>query len=159
MTDYKLVPAELIDRFPEINPSNYDHDDACTLNAWGVELVLAAVDAPAVQGAVGEGVPDYINDAIDNLAQANYEMSYAGYLEREKDTALIRAYIACTGQPAAQQRAPDVSALVGALERSVAGFDALSGMASLAAGARNYARQKALELNANLPAHRSRGEV
>lgn len=47
---YKLVPVELIDRFPEINPSNYDHDDACALNAWGVELVLAAVDAPAVQG-------------------------------------------------------------------------------------------------------------
>lgn len=49
MTNYKLVPVELIDRFPEINPSNYDHDDACTLNAWGVELVLAAVNAPTVQ--------------------------------------------------------------------------------------------------------------
>ena len=31
----------IIDAFPEINPSNYDHDDACNLNAWGVELVLA----------------------------------------------------------------------------------------------------------------------
>ena len=31
----------IIDDFPEINPSNYDHDDACGLNAWGVELVLA----------------------------------------------------------------------------------------------------------------------
>ena len=31
----------IIDAFPEINPSNYDHDDACGLNAWGVELVLA----------------------------------------------------------------------------------------------------------------------
>lgn len=36
------VPMEIIDRFPEINPSNYDHDDVCALNAWGVELVLAA---------------------------------------------------------------------------------------------------------------------
>ena len=39
---FVLVPAEIVDRFPEINPSNYDHDDACALNAWGVELVLAA---------------------------------------------------------------------------------------------------------------------
>ena len=31
----------IIDDFPEINPSNYDHDDAYGLNAWGVELVLA----------------------------------------------------------------------------------------------------------------------
>jgi len=37
-----LVPKEILDRFPEINPSNYDHDDACGLNAWGVELVFAA---------------------------------------------------------------------------------------------------------------------
>lgn len=38
---YVLVPVELIDAFPEINPSNYDHDDACRLNAWGCELVTA----------------------------------------------------------------------------------------------------------------------
>jgi len=31
----------IIDQFPEINPSNYDHDDVCHLNGWGVELVLA----------------------------------------------------------------------------------------------------------------------
>jgi len=46
---------------------------------------------------------------------------------------------------------------VEALERSVAGFDALSGMVSLDAGARNYARQKAIELNASLAAHRKQG--
>lgn len=39
---YALVPIEVLDRFPEINPSNYDHSDACKLNAWGVELVNAA---------------------------------------------------------------------------------------------------------------------
>ena len=43
---YVLVPEEIIDRFPEINPSNYDHDDACALNAWGVELVLSASPQP-----------------------------------------------------------------------------------------------------------------
>lgn len=36
------VPRELIDNFPELNPSNYDHDAICRLNDWGVELVLAA---------------------------------------------------------------------------------------------------------------------
>jgi len=58
---------------------------------------------------------------------------------------------------AEQQPATDVAALVEALERSVAGFDALSGMASLDAGARNYARQKALELNAVIADHRKQG--
>lgn len=37
-----MVPTEIIDRFPEINVSNYDHEQVCWLNAWGVELVLAA---------------------------------------------------------------------------------------------------------------------
>ena len=46
---YALVPTEILDRFPELNPSNYDHDDACELNAWGVELVLAAAPATPVQ--------------------------------------------------------------------------------------------------------------
>lgn len=44
---YVLVPVELIDAFPEINPSNYGHDDACELNAWACELVTAA--APEVK--------------------------------------------------------------------------------------------------------------
>lgn len=43
---WQLVPSALIDAFPEINPSNYGHDDVCALNAWGVELVLAAAPKP-----------------------------------------------------------------------------------------------------------------
>lgn len=43
---WAVVPRDVLDRFPEINPSNYDHDDACRLNAWGVELVLAAAPQP-----------------------------------------------------------------------------------------------------------------
>lgn len=42
-----LVPVELIDAFPEINPSNYDHDQACRLNAWGCQVVTTA--APEVK--------------------------------------------------------------------------------------------------------------
>lgn len=45
---YAIVPVEILDRFPEINPSNYDHDGACALNAWGVELVLSAAPTPPV---------------------------------------------------------------------------------------------------------------
>lgn len=37
-----LVPRELLDKFPELNTSNYGHDDVDELNAWGIELVLAA---------------------------------------------------------------------------------------------------------------------
>ena len=45
---YALVPVEIIDRFQELNPSNYDHDDVCALNAWAVELVLSAAPTPPV---------------------------------------------------------------------------------------------------------------
>lgn len=38
-----LIPKEILDRFPETDPRNYDHDDVCSLNDWGVELVLAAI--------------------------------------------------------------------------------------------------------------------
>lgn len=40
--DMSLVPRDLLDKFPELNTSNYDHDDVDELNAWGIELVLAA---------------------------------------------------------------------------------------------------------------------
>ena len=36
------VPRELIDRFPELNPSNYNEDDVAALNAWGIEVFAAA---------------------------------------------------------------------------------------------------------------------
>lgn len=36
-----LVPRELLDKFPELNTSNYGPDDVDELNAWGIELVLA----------------------------------------------------------------------------------------------------------------------
>src|SRR5690554_5094321 len=53
--------------------------------------ILEVIAEADVQGDVGEGVPDYINDAIDNLVLDNYELSYAGYLERKADAELIRA--------------------------------------------------------------------
>lgn len=37
-----VVAVEILDRFPEINPSNYNDEDVCALNNWGVEVVLAA---------------------------------------------------------------------------------------------------------------------
>lgn len=46
MQGWMLVPADLIDNFPEINPNNYDHDQVCDLNDWGCDLVLAAIAAP-----------------------------------------------------------------------------------------------------------------
>lgn len=45
---WKQVPAEILDRFQELNPSNYDHDDVCAMNAWAVELVLATAPTPPV---------------------------------------------------------------------------------------------------------------
>ena len=39
---YVVVPVEIVNRFPEINPSNYGPDEVDALNAWGIELVAAA---------------------------------------------------------------------------------------------------------------------
>lgn len=44
--EFYLVPREIIDQFPEINVNNYDHDNACALNAWGCEVVTTANPAP-----------------------------------------------------------------------------------------------------------------
>lgn len=75
---YALVPLEILDRFPEINPSNYDHDDACALNAWGVELVLSAEPQPPAEQApaahmakVGEPVALIQNDDLNELMHCN----------------------------------------------------------------------------------------
>jgi len=35
------VARELADRFPEINPANYNDDDVQSLNAWGIEAYAA----------------------------------------------------------------------------------------------------------------------
>lgn len=40
-----LIPSDLLERFPEINPRNYDSDDVATLNQWGIDVVLTAVRA------------------------------------------------------------------------------------------------------------------
>lgn len=57
MTEHcKLVPVELLDRFPEINPSNYGPDDVEALNAWGIEVALSAV-------------PEQPSFTVDDLAQ------------------------------------------------------------------------------------------
>lgn len=45
---HQLVPTEIVDRFPEINMSNYNGDDVEALNEWGIELVRAALPAQAV---------------------------------------------------------------------------------------------------------------
>ena len=44
---YKLAPDAVISSFPEINPSNYNHEDVCALNDLGTQLVLA--EAPEVK--------------------------------------------------------------------------------------------------------------
>lgn len=53
---YKLVPIELLDRFPEINLSNYGPDDVEALNAWGIEVALSAA-------------PEQPSFTVDDLAQ------------------------------------------------------------------------------------------
>lgn len=43
------VERTIIDRYPEINPSNYDHEAVCALNSWGFDVVMNArpiEDAP-----------------------------------------------------------------------------------------------------------------
>jgi hypothetical protein len=67
--------AELVERFPEINPSNYDHDDVCALNAWGCEahdaLTALAGERDELRKALDERFEQYRN-ARDALFQFNY---------------------------------------------------------------------------------------
>lgn len=35
----RLVATDIIDRFPEINPSNWGEDEVIALNNWGIEVV------------------------------------------------------------------------------------------------------------------------
>lgn len=44
-----LVPKEVLDRFPELNMSNYDENDVYALNSWGIELVTATPPSPESQ--------------------------------------------------------------------------------------------------------------
>jgi hypothetical protein len=80
MTDHKaewvLVPRALLDRFPEINPANYDRADVEELNAWGVEVVTTA--APAA--SVGEDGPSY------RTCRCN-----TGFVHQEKDCPAAQA--------------------------------------------------------------------
>ncbi|MFA9439448.1 hypothetical protein ACDA63_07405 [Uliginosibacterium sp. sgz301328] len=48
--EWLLVPTALLDRFPELNLCNYTSDDVDELNAWGIEVMLAA--APAAPAPV-----------------------------------------------------------------------------------------------------------
>jgi len=43
MSDYE----EIMRTYIELNTSNYDHDDVCRLNAWGIEAVSFITDLTA----------------------------------------------------------------------------------------------------------------
>lgn len=52
--------GEMVERFPEINPSNYDHDDACALNAWGCEAHSLLIALDAERGRLREALRDVL---------------------------------------------------------------------------------------------------
>ena len=87
---WAVVPRDVLDRFPEINPSNYDHDDACRLNAWGVELVLAAAPRQ-VQANVQALV-----EALEQIA--SYPTSRAAELSSAGCRAIARKALAAFDQ-------------------------------------------------------------
>lgn len=138
MADYKLVPSEIIDRLPEINASNYGHDDVCDLNAWSVEIVLAAVDAPDVQGepvawqlhlpdgrvTLEKAYPSWAEGgdgyrisplyAAPKPAEQRPECGCCGRTDKCDDD--CDAVVIGSGHPAEQHPAQGVAELVGALE-------------------------------------------
>lgn len=43
---YALVSIDLLNKFPELNICNYNHDDVGELNSWGIELVSSTDQKP-----------------------------------------------------------------------------------------------------------------
>lgn len=117
MTDkkYKLVPVELLDRFPEINASNYGHEDACALNDWGCEVVLASVAAPEQQ--VEQEPVAWISTV--NCIGPDYGKERYGKMPIQS---LQPGYYRHTPLYTAPPAAPDVSSLVEALEVIVSDY-------------------------------------
>ena len=66
--EYRLVPDDILDRFPKINPSNYGHDDVSALNNWGVEVVLAAASQP-----------EHVKEIANSLASTPVDDKKSGF--------------------------------------------------------------------------------
>lgn len=91
--DFVMVPREVVDRFPEINPSNYNHDDACTLNAWGVELVLSAAPQQHGQEEVGGWTREMLVDLRGRLVMSGISDHLDGGSNKASDRAYIKAAV------------------------------------------------------------------
>ncbi len=44
---WKLVPVDLIERFPEINPNNYGDAEVKAINDWGIEVITTEYPVPS----------------------------------------------------------------------------------------------------------------
>jgi hypothetical protein len=93
---YVLVPKSLIDDFPEINPSNYGHDDACALNSWGCEVVTNAIAAAPQRSLWAIHVPgpdDYYPAPSEEAAKhmaTKHNAAMAEYYKANPDTSGYR---------------------------------------------------------------------
>jgi hypothetical protein len=117
--EWVLVPREIVDRFPEINPSNYDHGDACVLNAWGVELVRAVRDAaPPPAAARGDVRADLAALAREYRPSMSADVLHAWAAD-------VVSALADEGVQAGEveQRAPDVAMALHWIDRYAGGID------------------------------------
>jgi hypothetical protein len=84
--------------------------DMATAAAQGLRDWQAAVEPAPAQDE--RELPDYLNDALDNLVYDNYERSQAGSRNRQADADLIRAALAT--RPAQTEQQPDCDWCAGA---------------------------------------------
>ncbi|MGN5592529.1 DUF551 domain-containing protein [Stutzerimonas nitrititolerans] len=84
-------------------PRGYGFDPSYVTDAQGrLKEIEALLEEPAPAQDERE-LPDYLNDAIDNLVHDNYERSQAGSRNRQADADLIRAALAARPAQTAPQ--------------------------------------------------------
>jgi hypothetical protein len=111
--EWVLVPREIVDRFPEINPSNYDHGDACVLNAWGVELVRAVRDAAPPPAAARGDVRGLVAKWRERGEQATIQARNKDWSEwvRDRHHGAAGAFMSCVAELESALAAEGVTSL------------------------------------------------
>lgn len=88
------VERTIIDRYPEINPSNYDHEAVCALNSWGFDVVMNArpiEDAPPALHEAAQAFAVILGACADTESRDSEKLTLIACVARKHEDALRAA--------------------------------------------------------------------